>query len=241
MNVGEAIRFVFEDEQWVSKLLLGAVISIIPFFGGAAVTGYAIAVLRNVKAGSERPLPNWDRLGQYFVDGLLFWVATLIYSIPLLILICPIALVWILPAVAADNQDLTAVLSGVAGIITAGLGCLGLLYGLLLWALTPVLQIRFAEAGELGACLRFGEIFRLLFQHIGPIIIAQLLVWAAGFVVTTVLGGVIGVFSLVPICGWVVASLLGLVMVPLGVWLMLFAAFLYGQIGQEAAASSAVV
>jgi hypothetical protein len=97
-----------------------------------------------------------------------------------------------------------------------------------------VLQIRYAETGELGSCLRFGQVFRFLSQHIGPIIVAQLLVWAAGLVLTTVLSGVIGVLSLVPICGWVVASLLGLVMVPVGVWLMLFAGHLYGQIGLQA-------
>lgn len=234
MKVGEAIGFVFEDEEWVSKLLLGAVISIIPFFGGAAVTGYAIAVLRNVQAGSQRPLPRWDRLGEYFVDGLMFWVATLIYSIPLLIFVCPIALVWILPAAAGDNQDATAILSSIAGLISAGLGCLSLLYALLLWLLMPVLQIRFAETGELGSCLRFGQVFRFLFEHIGSIIIAQLLVWAAAFVATTVLGGVIGFLGLVPICGWVLASLLGLGGIPIGVWVMLVAAYLYGQIGRRA-------
>lgn len=241
MNVGEAIRFAFEDDQWVGKLLVGAVISIIPLFGGAAVTGYAIAVLRNVEAGSQRPLPTWDRLGEYFVDGLLFWVATLIYSIPLLILACPIAVAWVLPAAAGDNQDLTTILTSIAGLISAGLGCLALLYALVLWFLTPVLQIRFAEAGTLGPCLRFGEVFRFLFAHIGPIIIAQLLVWAAALVASTVVSGVIGVLALVPICGWVVASLLGLVMVPVGVWLMVFAAHLYGQIARDTGAAPAIV
>ncbi len=240
MNIGEAIGFVFEDEEWPSKLLLGAVISIIPIFGGAALTGYTIAVLRNVEMGSQRPLPGWDRIGEYFVDGLLFWVATLIYSIPFLIFACPIALVWILPAAASDNQDLTTILTSIAGLVSAGLGCLSLLYAIVLWVLMPVLQIRYAETGELGPCLRFNEVFRYLFEHIGAIIIAQVLVWAAAFVVTTVLGGIIGAFGLIPICGWVLASLLGLVMVPVGVWLMLFATHLYGQISRQAGATLSV-
>jgi len=240
MSIGKAIGFVFEDEQWISKLLLGTVISIIPLFGAAALTGYAIAVLRNVKAGSHRPLPTWDRLGEYLVDGLLFWVATLIYSIPLLVLLCPIALVWILPVAAGDNQDLTTILGSIAGLISAGLGCLSVLYGVALWIVTPVLQIRYAETGKLETCLRFGEVFRFLFDHIGPILVAQLLVWAAGLVVTTILGGVIGFLSLIPICGWVVSSVLGFAMLPVGVWLMLFAAYLYGQIARQAAAPQAI-
>ncbi|MFW6135248.1 MAG: DUF4013 domain-containing protein [Chloroflexota bacterium] len=241
MNVNKALTFVFEDDEWVSKILLGTVISLIPLFGGAAVTGYTIAVLRSVREGRSHRLPTWDRLGDYFVDGLLYWVALLIYSIPLLILLCPIALVWVLPAASNDRQGLTNALTTVAALVSAGLGCLALLYALLLWAVTPVLQIRYAEAGKLGACLRFADVFRFLFANIGPIIIAQILVWAAGLVATTVLGLVIGAFGLVPICGWVVASLLGLLFLPLGVWLMLFAAHLYGDIAHGAAASTAMV
>jgi len=239
MDIGSALNFVFDDEEWVGKLLLGAVISLIPVLGGIAVMGYAVAVLRNVRAGHERPLPTWDRIGEYFADGLLIWVATFVYSIPLLIFICPLALVWALPALAADNQDLTAVLSGIAGIVSLGLGCLSLLYGLLLWALSPVIQIRYAETGKLGPSLRFREVFRFLFDHIGPILIAQLLVGAAGIVASTVLGGVISVLSLIPICGWVAAALLGLGAIPVGVWVLLFAAHLYAQIAQQAETAEA--
>lgn len=241
MDIGKAVGFVFEDEQWSSKLLLGAAVSLVPIFGSIAVTGYAIAVLRNVEAGKSRPLPDWDELGRYFVDGLIFWVATLIYSIPFLILACPMALVWILPAVAGDNQDLTAALASVAGILTAGLACLALIYAILLLLLTPVLQIRYAETGNLASCLRFGEVFRFLFDNIGSIIIAQALVWLGGLVVTGVLGTIIGALSLIPICGWVVAIALGLVMLPAGVWLMVFASYLYGQIGQNGEAGAAAI
>jgi hypothetical protein len=241
MDIGKAIRFVFEDDQWGSKVLLGALISLIPFFGGVALAGYAIAVLRNVRAGTSQPLPTWDRLGEYFVDGLLFFVGLLVYSIPLIVLMCPIGLVWILPALAKDSQDLTAVLMSVAGVVSAGLGCLALLYALFLWVLAPVLQIRCAEAGTLAACLRFGEVFRFLLDNIGAIVIAQVLVWAAGFVVTTLLSIVIGAFGLVPLCGWVLASVLGLVFLPVGVWLMLFASYLYAEIGAKASVEASLV
>lgn len=234
MDIGRAIRFVFEDDEWVSKILLGTLISLIPFFGGIALTGYTIAVLRNVRAESSQPLPTWDRLGEHFIDGLLYWVALLVYSIPLIVLMCPIGLAWILPAVADDSQDVTAVLTGIAGVVSAGLGCLVLLYALFLWVLAPVLQIRYAETGNLAACLRFGEVLRFFFDNVGEILIAQLLVWAAGFVVTSVLSIVIGAFGLVPFCGWVLASVLGLVFLPVGVWLMLFGSHLYGEIGSTA-------
>jgi hypothetical protein len=107
--------------------------------------------------------------------------------------------------------------------------------------LTPVLQIRYAETGELASCVRFGEVFRFLFENIGSVIVAQVLVWLAGLVVTGALGTVIGALIVVPICGWLVATALGLVMVPAGVWLMVFASYLYAQIGPRGEAGAPVI
>ncbi|RLC97785.1 MAG: hypothetical protein DRI77_06515 [Chloroflexi bacterium] len=235
MDIGKAFGFVFEDKDWVSKLLLGSVILLIPIFGTFALLGYTIALIRNVKAGEPRPLPAWQDMGSYFMDGLMFWVATLLYALPLLILVCPITVIGVMPAFAGDNEDLMTILAGASGILTLGLGCVAMIYGILLALLTPVLQIRYAETGEIGACLRFGEVFRFLFANIGSVIISQVLMWLAGVVVGGVLSAVIGVLSMIPICGWILGSALGLLMFPVGVWLMLFSAHLYGQIAQRAA------
>ncbi|MFQ6102401.1 MAG: DUF4013 domain-containing protein [Anaerolineae bacterium] len=237
MDIGKATGFVFEDEEWASKLLLGAVIMLIPIFGGFALLGYAIAVIRNVMAGEPKPLPAWDDLGRYFMDGLMFWVATLIYALPFLILICPIAVVWLLPALAGEQEDLAAILAGVSGLVSLGLGCLAALYGILLGLLTPVLQIRYAETGEIGACLRFGEVLRFLFANIGSVIISQVLVWVAGMIVGSVVAALVTVLSVIPICGWILGAALGLLMLPVGVWLNVFSGHLYGQIGRRAGMS----
>jgi len=218
MDIGKAFSFVFEDEQWITKILLGAVITLIPIFGGFALMGYAIAVLRNVMAGNPHPLPAWDDLGGYFMDGLMVWVATLVYALPFFVFICPLALVWVLPAFAGDSQDAAVVLAGIAGILNIGLGCLAFLYGLLLQLLTPVVQIRYAETGQLGACLRFGEILRFLFSNIGNIVVSQLLFVLAGMVLVSVLGGLS----------------LGLLILPISVWLSVFSSHLYGQTGKRA-------
>ncbi|HEY66837.1 MAG TPA: DUF4013 domain-containing protein [Thermoflexia bacterium] len=241
MDIGKALGFVFEDEEWVSKILLGALITLIPIFGGFALMGYAIALIRNVMAGEPRPLPVWDDLGRYFMDGLTFWVATLVYALPSLILICPVMMVWLLPALAGENENLMKILTGISGLVSVGLGCLALLYGILLALLTPVLQIRYAETGELGACLRFGDIFRFLFDNIGSIIIAQVLMWVAGVIIGSVVSGLAGALSIVPICGWILAAALGLLMLPVGVWLMAFSGHLYGQIGRQAGTAPLVV
>ena len=235
MDIGQAIGFVFEDDEWVNKILLGAAIMLIPFFGLFAVMGYAIAVVRNVIAGESRPLPAWDNLGRYFTDGLMFWLATLVYSIPALIVACPMMVVWVLPVLAGEEEDIAAILAGVAGLVSLGLGCLAALYSILIGLLTPVLQIRYAETDSIGACFRVGENFRFLFANIGGIIISQVLIWVATMVIGTVLGTVGTVLGLIPICGWILGAGLGLLMLPVSVWVMVFSAHLYGQIARQAA------
>ncbi len=218
MDIGQAFGFVFEDEEWIKKTLLGSVILLVPVLGIFVLMGYTIAIIRNVKAGDPRPLPAWDNLGGYFMDGLMFCIAYLLYSLPFLILICPIMLTGLLPAVAGDNQDLAAILAGVSGLLSMGIGCLAVLYGILLTLLAPVLYIRYAETGEIRACLRFGEVFRYLFANIGSILVSILLVWVASMVI-------------VPIASMLT---LGLLALPASFWLTVFTAYLFGQIGRKA-------
>lgn len=225
MDVGKALGFVFEDEDWVTKMLLGTVILLIPIFGGFALMGYVIAIIRNVKAEEPRPLPEWKDLGDYFMDGLKFWVATLVYLVPLFIILCPLAAVWLLPALAGGEEDLAAILAGVSGVLSVGLGCLTTLYGILMGLLMPAVQIRYAETGEIGDCLRFGEIFRFLFANLGSVIVSQLVVWFAGMVLMIVVGGLS----------------LGLLILPIGVWVNVLSGHLYGQIGRQAEVSTAAV
>jgi len=225
MDIGKAIGFMFEDEEWIGKLLLGAVIMLIPVFGQFALMGYSIAIIRNVKADRPRPLPAWSGLGEYFVDGLKVWAVTLIYAIPIFVLICPITLVGVLPALGADNEDLVAMLAGISGIVSVGLSCLIVLYGILLSLLKPVLQMCYAETGEIGLCLRFGEMFRLLFANIGNIVVAQLVRWAAGMIVMSIAG----------------ALTFGLLVLPASVWLTTLSSHMYGQIGRQAGMTPSAV
>jgi hypothetical protein len=234
MNVSRAVEFVFEDEEWLGKLLLAAVVSLVPVFGPVVVSGYVTALIRNVMAGREAPLPHWEEAGRYFTDGLMYCLAALVYSIPLLLLACPVVLSWALPLLGAEGVEARWALVGLSGVVTAGLGCLAGLYGAFLMLLSPVLQIRYAESGSIGACLRVGAVLRFLLGHFGRVLLIALVLALAGLVVTSVFGGVFAVLAFVPLCGPVVAALGALLLVPVYVWLGLFSGHLYGQIGREA-------
>jgi len=219
MDIGRAFSYVFEDEDWIVKILLGTAILLIPIFGQLALVGYGIAVLRNVKAGEPQPLPAWSNLGDFFMDGLMFWVIRLVYGIPIFVLLCPIVLVSVLPALGAENEDLLTILAGVSGVAAIGLSCLIVLYSILVGLLMPVVQIRFAETGEIGACLRFGEMFRFLFSNIGPVIVTQLVIWAASAILVSIAG----------------TLTLGLLALPITVFMKAVSGHLYAQIKPESA------
>ncbi len=217
MDFGQAFGFVFEDKDWIIKILLGSLIMLIPIFGQLALAGYCIAVLRNVKAGDPRPLPDWSNFVDYILDGFKLWAATLVYGLPIIILICPLTLVVMLPLLGIESEELLVALGSISGIAGAALACLIVLYAALLSLLRPVLQIRFAESGEIESCLRFREIFRFLLDNIGNLFVSLLILWAVSVIV-------------IPIVG---ALTLGLLALPAAVWLTLLSSHLYGQIGRQ--------
>ena len=81
------------------------------------------------------------------------------------------------------------------------------------------------------------DLHKILMIGSGPIIISQFLVWAAGMIIGIVVSVAVGILSIIPICGWILAFALGLLMLPVGVWLTVFSGHLYGQIGRHAALS----
>ena len=223
MDFQQALTFMFKDEDWIKKILLGALISLVPIFGQFALVGYMLAVIRNVKNDEPRPLPEWDEAIQYFVDGLKSWVVNLVYSLPVVVLSCPLMLIGFLPMFAGRNEDVMAILAGVSGVVALLLSIPAMLYGLLLALLSPVLLIRLAETGEIPACLRVREVVRYAFANIGPIIIALLIIMAAALVV------------IAP------AAVLtfGLLAYPAAVWINVAFGHLLGQIARQAEQTAA--
>ena len=217
MDFGKAFSFTFEDKDWIVKILLGSLIMLIPIVGQFVLMGYGIAIIRNVKAGNPRPLPDWSNFADFLLDGVKFWVANLVYALPILILVCPLILVSMLPVFAIDDEDLMAILGGISGLVSMVLVCPMVLYGILLSLVTPVLQIHFAESGEIESCFRFREIFRFTLDNIGNLLISLLIVWGISVVV-------------VPIVGTLT---LGLLVLPATVWLAILSSHLYGQIGRQ--------
>ena len=179
MDIGKSFTYVFDDEEWVSKLLIAAVITLVSPIGLGIplllLLGYTVQIVRNVRRGDPRPLPMWDNLGDKFREGLLLFVGFLVYSLPLILLVCPLI---VIASVTSDNGSPQGGLVALA----ACFGCLAFLWILVVAIVSPALYVRFAETGELGAFFRFGDIISFTTSNIGPIVIVVLMGWVASIV-----------------------------------------------------------
>jgi len=83
LDFGKCFGFTFQDPDWIKKVLIGAVFSLLSaiLVGIFFVAGYWTRVLRRVAAGDPRPLPEWDDLGAIFGDGVKVALAGLTYGL----------------------------------------------------------------------------------------------------------------------------------------------------------------
>ena len=186
MDIGKSIGFVFEDKEWVTKVLIGGVVSLIPVANLAAL-GYALRTLQNVAAGKGRPLPEWSDFGEHLVQGLLVFIAVLIYLIPLLV-------VGGMSFILSRLGDARAV-GDVLRLCTWMLACVQFLLALIVGFWTPAASMNFATSGEFGAFFRVGQIWELISRSLGDYI-AALLVSAVVAVVAGFVGIVLCVIGL---------------------------------------------
>ncbi|MDP9373119.1 MAG: DUF4013 domain-containing protein [Chloroflexota bacterium] len=146
-----------------SIILIGIPIALIVF-------GYLVQVTRNVIAGQDRPLPEWNDWGGLLRDGFRWWVATLVLFLPLIL----IALVVLLPGIIVSAGSETG--GSDAGALLLGLGyCLLFPLILVYQLLMPVITGRYATAGSIGAAVRPGALFSLLRANLGGFLIVLLL------------------------------------------------------------------
>ena len=175
MEIGKAFTYIFDDEGWIAKVVIGGILGLIPIVN-FAVFGYVVETIRNVAQGMERPLPEWSGFGEKLVKGLVVFIIYFIYTIPIwLIMGCFMALTFALGGGNGNGEDLVA-------LILLPLYCVMGLYGLLMAILSPAIMVNYAVTGSLGSAFRFGELFGLITGNLGNYIIAILLSWVASLI-----------------------------------------------------------
>ncbi len=181
MDIGKAFSFVFEDEEWVSKVLIGGLIFLIPLIGQFAVIGYSLKVAQNVIQGNPRPLPAWSEFGDHIMRGLYAFVIQLVYALPAVILAGVFACTVISASAAASQR------SEQAG---AGIGILGtclipliIIVGLLSTLLSYPAIGRYLATNSLGEAFKFNDVIANVRGNLSPWLMLLLVGILASFVV----------------------------------------------------------
>jgi Protein of unknown function (DUF4013) len=185
-NLNEAFAFIFRSPGWFGKILIGALCTLTSFLiiPSWILYGYMIQVSREARAGAS-VLPAWDKVAANLVDGLLYNVSLLIWSIPCVVLILAGAAI---AGCSGSSDGGTATCTNGAGF--ALLVTLGVLLAVVVILVHPAIYAQFVADG-FGASLRVGEVFARARRRIG-LTLGMLLVGILAAIVATI--GIIGLF-----------------------------------------------
>jgi hypothetical protein len=208
MDIGKSFSYPFEDDEWLSKLFIGAIVNAVPIVN-FAFTGYTVDIVRNVSEGVSLPLPDWSEFGDKFVKGFLIWAAGFIYSLPAIIIAC-LPLGFLVIPVATESSNVSDTFFSVFTGIGIFLVCLLAIYMLLLSFYFPAVYINFARKGN--------------FQYLT----AWLISIVGGIIVGVIIAIIAALLGWIPCIGWILTWVVG----ALGsVYIFAIFSHLFGQVG----------
>jgi hypothetical protein len=206
----QALAFPFKDPQWAKKLgigfLLGLGSSIVPLLPALILSGYCYRVMRRVIVeGGEPYLPEWEDWSNLLSDGLILWGAGMLYSLPILVLVVPALIIFLISGFSLPflidpsggmPQD-SGMLVLAPFLLGAGILCLATPLGLAISLVKSPGMGHLVAKGEFSAAFRIRETWPILKAGIGPFLIIVLANWLMGFLFTMVLQVLISTLILI--------------------------------------------
>jgi multisubunit Na+/H+ antiporter MnhG subunit len=194
LDFTRAFSYVFDDKQWTEKLVITVImtfLAVIPLLGlvaVAALLGYGVELVQNVRDGRPDPLPRWGNYGDKIASGGNVLVAWIVYNILNFLVVCCVATV---PGLIGNSEFFSS------GFSLVALCCIFpalLVYNLFIWAMLAIGLVRYAEVGTIGVFFQFGDLFSTLNAH------SRLLVqWV---IMSLIAAAVLGFINIVPCIGW---------------------------------------
>ncbi len=188
MDIGKSFTYVFEDPNWIMKVVIGGIVGLIPIVNFAAY-GYMLTAMKNVADGQPTPLPEWSNFGAHFMKGLYAFVGILVYFLPVIVLACCMGILTTVAtgAIGASSSgsgnDAGGTLAGIISIVSLCLNCVIALYSLVAGVTLYAPLTRFAMSNnQLSVFWDIRGNLDLIMKNIGNYVIALLIAIVAGFV-----------------------------------------------------------
>lgn len=162
--IGDAISFPRQGDDWLTTLLIGALLSIFSFLviPGLIVQGFLLRVAR-AGANDDPEPPTFGDWIELLVDGVKAFVVAFVYGIiPAMLFIAAISVLagGAVFSAAGGNEGAAAGF----GILIALVVLVMIPIFLLIGYLTVAAQVRLAVTGELGAAFQVGSVARTAFN-----------------------------------------------------------------------------
>jgi hypothetical protein len=205
MEFGKSFTYIFEDSDWIMKILLAAVIALIPIVGPLAVAGWGVEITKRAIHEDPEQLPGWSDFVNYLIKGLVLILIGFVYMLPLILVqACSNGIFFFGQESGEDGLML------LGNIVMACFGCLSFIYAILAGFLIAAAMGKYADTGEIGAAFRFGEVFATV--KAAPV--NYLMVLLGGFLAGIIaflgiIACVIGVFVTAAIANAIIAHLEG--------------------------------
>ena len=189
MDYGKIIKFPMDDKDWVMKIIIGGILSIIPIINFIAY-GYMLKVMKN-SINKTPGMPEWKGFTDFFVKGLIIFIIELIFMIVPLIIFGAIAGFSALSAVTGGLSDPLSFVLAILPALFVG-GILFLIIGFIL----PMAISMYAKSDNFGDAFKFSEIFNRIKSIFGEYLIS--------YIVIIIFGIILGLIMLIPVIGWII-------------------------------------
>lgn len=189
MDYGKIIRFPMKDKDWIVKIIVGGILSIIPIVNFIAF-GYELKVMKN--AINKTPgMPEWKGFTDLFVKGLVIFVIALLFMIIPLIIFGAVAGFSVLSYALGDITNPYSIVMTILPALFIG-GILMIIVGFIL----PMSIAMYAKSNNFGDAFKLSEILNRIKSIFGEYLISYIIIIILSFILSLIM--------LIPVIGWII-------------------------------------
>ncbi len=215
MDYVGSVTYVAQDRDWLKKLGIGVLMGLLSFVlvGNWALYGWSMEAFRRVVRGADEKLPGGDDLGGYIGQGLKYFVVSLVWSLPMIVIVAIVAGT----AATASSYSVSAGEAAMVGM-TLLLWLLAMLYAIAVGLLSMGAFVILAQTGNLGQALNPINAWNVLSRNLGKWVLTALALIVIS-VILSLIGSVlcgVGAFVAMPWLSATQGNLLGQTFVEAG-------------------------